>query len=232
MAEILNTQKNPEHFPQRHVIVEVGAGRYSDTRAFQSVADRRHFEPGQQYIGIDLGVQGGYTYDDAGSDEEQDGLMRQGWRELKHSRPGEAIEFLQADGTRLPLDDETADEVIFSNVFGFGAATESRPRLLREANRILKADGIIVIHDDTSPYHASQERMNAEVVSAGLLADEDQMLLIHQGENPDEYDRLARQYGFDTNTLFKNNIIWLIRKLELEQPPEIAPRKLRWWRRR
>jgi SAM-dependent methyltransferase len=233
MSEIPRTRENFEQYPQRHVIVEVGAGRYSDSNAFQSIVDRRHFESDQRYIGIDLGVRGGYTYDDAGSDEVQDSLMRQKWSHLKGNRPDEAIEFLQADGTKLPLTDETADEVIFSNVFGFGADTESRPALLREANRVVKPDGIIVIHDDTSPYHANQERMSAEAIAAGLMPDEDRMLLVHQDQYPDEYNRLARQYGFDTDTLFKNNIIWLIQKLAPEQPPEAAaaPTKLRWWRR-
>jgi SAM-dependent methyltransferase len=235
MSEVAQTHENFEQYPKQHVIVEVGAGRYSDSNAFQSIADRRRFESDQQYIGIDLGVQGGYTYDDAGSDEVQDSLMRQGWSDLKHNRPDEAIEFLQADGTKLPLTDEVADEVILSNVFGFGADTESRPALLQEANRVVKPNGIIVIHDDTSPYHASQERMSAEAMAAGLVPDEDKMLLVHQDEHPDEYNRLAQQYGFDTDTLFKNNIIWLIHKLAPEQPneqpPEAAPTRLRWWKR-
>jgi SAM-dependent methyltransferase len=235
MSEIPLTHEDFEQPPKQHVVVEVGAGRYSDTNAFQSIVERRHFEPDQQYVGIDLGVRGGFTYDEAGSDEVQDGLMRQGWNNIKNDRPDEAIEFLHADGTKLPLKDETADEVILSNVFGFGADTDSRPALLREANRVLKPNGIIVIQDDTSPYHASQERMNAEATAAGLIPDEDNMLLVRQDQHPDEYHRLTLQYGFDTNTLFKNNIIWLIQKLAPEQPPEqppkVTPAKLRWWRR-
>jgi SAM-dependent methyltransferase len=222
-------EKGYEGQPESRVIVEVGAGRYSGG-AFTPIVERRRFDANEQYIGIDLGVRGGFSLHETEPDSEQDTLMRQNWSRIKANRPQESIEFLQADGTKLPLGDETADEVIFSNVFGFGAAPENRPVLLREANRIIKPDGIIVIHDDMSPYHTSQERMEVEARGGNLVPDGNRMLLVRQDQDPEGYRELAQRYGFDTDSLFPNNTIWLIRKLDPELPPERPPRA-RWWRR-
>jgi len=64
---------------------------------------------------------------------------------------GEAYEAVFANGKALPFENDSADEIIFSNVFG-DPKTFGRDKLLMEAARVLKPDGgQIIITEHITP---------------------------------------------------------------------------------
>jgi SAM-dependent methyltransferase len=200
--------------PAPRVILEIGAGRYSEFGSWRSVAERRPFAPHQRYIGIDIGEQGAAVPDDEDHIIEFDTLMRQHWREVIEHRPDEQISFLQANGADIPLKENTVNSIIFSNVFGSGAHIRFLPFFLQEAMRVLKDDGVIIIHDEISPYHVSWQSMLSEITSAGLVADTQEVDRFRRSERPEAYQEITRSHGLAYSPLSHDGVIWLLGKLE------------------
>jgi|GEM_PF-3294573 len=157
--------------PEVRTIVEIGAGRFGPADAidgkplWESTAERRTFDANEHYIGIDLGAktivprparEAGMTEADVNTKWKamiapHDRRMYANWARVRNEHPTENITFLHADATELPLPNESADEVIASNVFGRGAEGSVLPSMYVEAMRVLKPDGKFIIHDSVSP---------------------------------------------------------------------------------
>lgn len=108
--------------------VEVGSG---GSPAF--FLAKRTLSPGDRYVTVDFDPQEAKISKDFGG-----------------AIFGDAFEAVQGDGQNLPLESESADEVIFNNVFG-DQKTRQREKLLNEAVRVLKINGQAVITEHITP---------------------------------------------------------------------------------
>lgn len=79
---------------------------------------------------------------------------------------GENADFIQGSGERLPMKDESADELLFGNVFGDPSLPASKARLLDEAERVLKIGGKLVIKETNTPFDL--EHMRALLANRAL----------------------------------------------------------------
>jgi hypothetical protein len=103
----------------------------------ESVAEKRHFNSNERYVGIEVGARGGYGDTVPQAEARLDEHMRLTWNQIKSERPEEKIGFVQAEGTKVPIGDDRADEVILANLLRYGATRDQWPGLVREANRVL-----------------------------------------------------------------------------------------------
>lgn len=63
---------------------------------------------------------------------------------------GDSFQAIRGDGRKLPLKDESVDEVIFNNVFG-DRRTMGRNQMLSEAVRVLKTGGRVILTEHITP---------------------------------------------------------------------------------
>lgn len=217
MTEVLS---NPSQ--DRQLIVEVGAGRYTEIGAFRPLPLTRSFGPHERYVGIELGDYGQHEYKGVDPAEalENDRAMRLGWLALQASRPNEAIQFVQADARHLPIQSGTADQVIGVNVLGGVANEEDMTAILREAKRALKLNGEIVLHDFVTPRFTDMTGL-----SMWLNRQPDAPRLTTRLINPasphDRYGEAVRKYGLrDTRDMQYDGYsadaatIWILKKSE------------------
>lgn len=64
---------------------------------------------------------------------------------------GDSFQAIRGDGKKLPIKDESVDEMIFNNVFG-DRRTVNLHSLLKEAERVLKIGGQVVITEHITPF--------------------------------------------------------------------------------
>lgn len=129
----------------------------------------RKFVSGARYLAIDMplrperswrSIHGWFLGDpdiDERSVEAHDSIARRlaAARDIVRSRrPGEAIDFALADGLHLPLHRRVAREVYMANLVGSQLQDEVLQELLREARRVLRPDGQLVLRECHTGFHA------------------------------------------------------------------------------
>lgn len=204
--------QRPPEAPVSHITLEIGAG--NGTQNWTPLTDRRHFAANEQYIGVDIG---GRMVSNISKElvDETDHDMRKKWQDIVKSRPEEALRFIQADGTNLPFKNESVDEIVMSNVFGWGAEEEILPNLLHEADRVLKSQGQIIIHDNITPLHVSDEDLKTVIHNAGLPDDNYSLQRYQQKEQPDQFGSLVEAHGLRRQSSHVgegSSMIWVLRK--------------------
>ncbi len=146
MSRKTEEQIPPAEKPDSHVTLEIGCGKHS---ILELPEDRlREFEnnPALKYIGIDV---------------DRDVLMKAkknlSEEIIPNSQTEERIILMQASGEKLPLSDESINEIIMANVLG-----EPRPfvswKMLEEVRRVLKKRGILKVIETYSPEVAKDRR--------------------------------------------------------------------------
>ena len=127
-----------------HIIVEVGCG--TAPYIMDLSANYRkwlHADPSRRYIGLDI--------DDA------DLVIGKMIGTNIHSQilgidKPKRVDFVQADGTKLPFADGFVSEVIFKNVAGDDQIDpQKRLEMLREAARVLKPGGVMHLIEQFTP---------------------------------------------------------------------------------
>ena len=125
-----NTKTSQEIQKPRRFFVEVGTNEIP-----VMVMGEKKFGPEDTYIGIDLMM---------AKDAKQK-------TELFGKQPSNYL-FITAQGERLPLKGETADELYFGNVFGDPSIPAgAKNKFLQEARRALKKDGLLIVKETNTP---------------------------------------------------------------------------------
>lgn len=192
--------------------LEIGAGNAVHP-LWSPTITRRELAPEDSYVGVDIGVAGSSPdgmpqvpiaaeWQTRNEDGElvpvTDADMYAQWNSIRHARPGEKITFVQADAARLPFADESFDRVVANNVLGYGSDPEKLGRIFCEADRVLAADGQLIIHDNISPRFQRESALYADLLVQRIWLIAKARLL--RGGNREFHDA-CRQYGFPTMSL-------------------------------
>lgn len=142
--------KTPERLVPKRVILDVGSGAYP----FPAGVRQRKIQKGEIYIGIDP---------DAKHAKENFRLMSDKSLSDKRLGVGEGKGFMTIGvGERLPLRNNSVDEVVIANVIGDPKIT-GRPqddllsaspvkRIIHEIARVLKDSGQVYVVESNTPY--------------------------------------------------------------------------------
>ncbi len=129
------------------MIVDVGCGEFP----WANDVNRRNLGPDDEYIGIDL-------FPNL-TDETLTGINSLA-AQLSEITGGNPLRLERGDATQLPLEDESADEVIFTNIFGYAPVAAQRPAMVAEAVRILKRPyGTITVVETYTPGRMPLEQL-------------------------------------------------------------------------
>ena len=124
---------NEKELKPKKVFIEVGTHDYP-----VSWVGKKEFGKNDIYVGLDL----------------DEGRLREG-RESTDSvgKLKKNIYFLRSDAGELPFGNETSGEVFLGNVFGDPSIPDRKKEsFLKEAKRILKKGGRIIIKETNTPY--------------------------------------------------------------------------------
>jgi SAM-dependent methyltransferase len=164
---------------------------------------------------------------------QYDERMLAGWCNTIAARPDEKLNFLMADATKLPLRNDSADEIIINNLFGSGADEEVLAGVYRQAHRALKETGKLVIHDDYLPHFVASGSLQHWLTRTQQLPVPDDIEWINASSAPKAYAEMAERYKLITN---KNKVtykkgssteldlindectIWIMGKVAINQP--------------
>ncbi len=164
------------------------------------------FSGGNQYIGIDMPLQGNRYYrglhqwfmPDGNLDIDEDAkeespkicddlrIVRD--RVLPY-RPNDSFNFLVADGHKLPLTDGSVSEIYMSNVIGSQMVDNSIEALLSEAKRVIGETGRLTIRENITP-HWVPSNIEEMIAGAGFNSE----ARVYKYGTP-EYAELVRAYG-------------------------------------
>lgn len=205
MAERETTYKETAVTPR--VVLDLGVGAYPwppQPTMLQSSDGRelpRHFKDGKIYIGMDMPEDPGryWVHFFAGqepktppTDKEKKAvfnnlsLAQQYFRSLQ---PGENINFMAADGHKIPLKDCSVDEIYLSDVLGSQLLFDSTAKIMREVARVIKKTGQVVIKESVSPQWSNPENLPSDLESFGFEVRE------HIKYGGTRYDDLLNIYG-------------------------------------
>lgn len=242
--------------PELRTIVEIGAGRIAPTDVvvdgkpyWQAVPEYRTFGADERYIGVDLGSRTmidrpprgpGMTEADVTAKWKamlapHDHNMYVNWARIKAEQPESSITFLHADATALPLPNESADEVIASNVFGRGVDDVVLPLIYTEAMRVLKPTGKLIVHDSVSPEFIGPNSL-PRWIRNNSLAEPSSTAWYNFSTNYYAFIEIAEKYGFyyskpwrDTPEAIervkyqnRESTIWILGRAAITEPAPIT----------
>lgn len=124
----LSTIETRNRQPKR-VFVEVGCGKIP-----APALGTKEISDDQIYIGIDL---------------DKNNVDMAPYSLLDQKIEKGNIHFIQADGQKLPIPNNSIDEIYFGDVLssGFSVTDDVRKRLIQEAHRVLRKNGDIIIKE-------------------------------------------------------------------------------------
>ncbi len=147
----MNEQLSQAEKIKEHLIVEIGSG-VAPFLDHASPKFKEHFikNPNILYFGLDI-----EPYDVEFAEE----TTRYNLEHELGEEAGKRFAFIEADGSQLPIKDNSADELILSNVLGDPRIDrdqgdepgEIKKKMLQEAHRALKPGGYLTILEDTTP---------------------------------------------------------------------------------
>ncbi len=135
-------------FEKKKLIVEIGFG----SKPFPTVG-RRKIAPLERYLGVDFGYNKDFLQ------EAKNAVSKLGNNDKIHLVRGTAFS--------LPLGDQIASEVVFSNVFDFMEYTQ-KSEAIAEAKRILRRDGKVVVLQTYSSSLVPFDQLNSQFEYAGF----------------------------------------------------------------
>lgn len=190
-------------------ILEIGAGRVDfigGRQVWQPAIGSLALAPAEAYVGIDIGGRSSTDYQLFGEGlaglEVLDTAMRNNWRTIKHAHPDKMIAFAQADArktstTMAPFADAVFDRIVLNNLLSGGVGDSDLRQLLPEADRLLTAEGEIVIHDDWMPPSHRLEGFRLRLEDIGLPVKEDARIVnLSARYDQAAYDNARQKYGF------------------------------------
>lgn len=162
---VVEKEKSP-----RRVFVEVGTSEVPVPRL-----GTKKFSDGDIYIGVDV--------------------KKSSVRRAKEViRENKNIYFLQADAEQLPVGDSSTDELYFGNVFGDPSiSVDEKRKFLKEAERVLKDGGRLVIKETNTPLAVDDLR---ELLEGRNL--EQEKFLTPKDKNWNEEVKLYHKEAVDT----------------------------------
>jgi len=146
MSETEPTLSQPESAPK--IFLEVGT-RYSPVL----LVGRRRLGQGERYVGIDINIDDLTTGASAAASVQPEAAER--------------MLFINADGKRLPIADESVHEALLNNVLG-DPKSYDRALLIRELYRVLAAGGTLTVAEMYSPQFASESTVTSMCQDAGF----------------------------------------------------------------
>lgn len=204
------TAHNPESQLDPGIYLEVGVGgdmfTPNPTMLMPGTRGSRQFVDGAHYVGVDYPKDPQrYWIEDLAyymGDEEAliqartpGDIMRvyaalRGVQNIIRSVcDGESIQFMVADGERLPLADDSVNEVYACDVFGSQLKRPSIERLVTESHRVLRPGGRLVVRECFTPRWNGPENLRCSLEERGLRIAQ----VVKFGSA--EYETLAGEYG-------------------------------------
>ncbi len=97
--------------------------------------------------------------------------------------------FINADAERLPLKDGSAEEIFLGNLTGAYSHHDEREKFIKEAQRIVKKDGLIIVKETFTPAPLAELRDSA--ARYGLVIEK-----VVAMDSP-EWDEVHHRYAWD-----------------------------------
>lgn len=135
----LEAESREENDKKERVFVEMGTGRIP-----VPFLGSKQFKDNERYIGVEL---------------DKESLKEARERVERVAVDEERIDFVEANGERLPLRSSSVDEFFLGNVLGDPrVAGGSKEKFIEEAERVLKKGGRLIIKENNTPLEISELR--------------------------------------------------------------------------
>lgn len=138
-------------FESKHFVLEIGVGAYP----FPAIGERK-IGVGEVYLGIDNGSRT--------ADWNEKAIKRLSEMEEK----GDSLSLAAADAECLPLQSNSVDEVVMSNLFGDPRLNSRIPYMVWEGQRVLKPGGLLVVVETLTPNYCPIRGVKDWVIPLGF----------------------------------------------------------------